>query len=140
MFSCLLSAGATALYFPQNKYIETIYVGQTAGTPILQIHAMLDNDSEQPHYYLCPYRGLSFNSWFSLDVNTGILSLNKTLEESDFALLSELDTSLLIVIYGPILVIGCQVSSTHDSKLVYTLCILIMLWLHVQVSAFKMIM
>lgn len=120
VISCLLSAGATGLYFPQ-KYIETVYVGQQAGTPILQVHAMLDNDSERPHFYLCWMNSFirpSFSSWFNLDVHTGILSLNKTLEESDFALLSELDTSILMVIYGPVLVIRCQVSSTHKSKLV----------------------
>lgn len=108
VISCLLSAGATGLYFPQNEYIETVYVGQQAGTPILQVHAMLDSDSERPHFYLCwtishrhPY-----SSWFNLDINTGILSLNKTLEESDFALLSELDMSILMLMYSPISVPG----------------------------------
>ncbi|XP_073338370.1 proto-oncogene tyrosine-protein kinase receptor Ret [Pagrus major] len=85
----LLLDGATGLYFPQNEYIETVYVGQPAGTPILQVHAMLDSDSERPHFYLCWTSNLrrpSYSSWFNLDIHTGILSLNKTLEESDFAL------------------------------------------------------
>ncbi|XP_062257283.1 proto-oncogene tyrosine-protein kinase receptor Ret [Platichthys flesus] len=84
----LLLEGVTALYFPQNEYIETVYVGQPAGTPILQVHAMLDSDSERPHFYLCwsTLRRPAYSSWFHLDVNTGILSLNKTLEESDFAI------------------------------------------------------
>uniref|UniRef100_A0A3Q1IAP7 Proto-oncogene tyrosine-protein kinase receptor Ret n=1 Tax=Anabas testudineus TaxID=64144 RepID=A0A3Q1IAP7_ANATE len=90
--ACLLSAGATGLYFPQNEYTETVYVGQPAGTPILQLHAMLDSDSERAHFYLCwgsAFRRPVYSSWFHLDINTGILSLNKTLEESDFALLNQ---------------------------------------------------
>lgn len=93
---CLVPAGATGLYFPQNEYIETVYVGQPAGTPILQVHAMLDSNSERPHFYLCWTSNLRrppYSSWFSLDIHTGILSLNKTLEESDFTLQCELDKS-----------------------------------------------
>ncbi|XP_069001266.1 proto-oncogene tyrosine-protein kinase receptor Ret [Embiotoca jacksoni] len=85
----LLLEGATGLYFPQNVYIETIYVGQPVGTPILQVHAMLNSDSERAHFYLCRMSSLrrpAYSSWFHLDINTGVLSLNKTLEESDFAL------------------------------------------------------
>ncbi|XP_029962822.1 proto-oncogene tyrosine-protein kinase receptor Ret isoform X2 [Salarias fasciatus] len=82
----LLLGGVTGLYFPQNEYIETLYVGQPAGSPILQVHAMLDGDSERPHFYLCFISSLrAYSSWFQLDVGTGVLSLNKTLEESDFA-------------------------------------------------------
>uniref|UniRef100_A0A3Q3IZM7 Proto-oncogene tyrosine-protein kinase receptor Ret n=1 Tax=Monopterus albus TaxID=43700 RepID=A0A3Q3IZM7_MONAL len=84
---CLLSAGATGLYFPQNEYTETVYVGQPANTPILQVHAMLDSNSERPHFYLCvlnAFRRPPYSSWFHMDINTGILSLNKNLEESDF--------------------------------------------------------
>uniref|UniRef100_A0A665TRJ8 Proto-oncogene tyrosine-protein kinase receptor Ret n=1 Tax=Echeneis naucrates TaxID=173247 RepID=A0A665TRJ8_ECHNA len=87
----LASAGVSGLYFPQNDYVETVYVGQPAGTPILQLHAMLDQDSERPHFYLCWnfMRRPNHISWFHLDVSTGVLSLNKTLEESDFALSSD---------------------------------------------------
>uniref|UniRef100_A0A3Q1F3V9 Proto-oncogene tyrosine-protein kinase receptor Ret n=1 Tax=Acanthochromis polyacanthus TaxID=80966 RepID=A0A3Q1F3V9_9TELE len=87
-----LSAGASGLYFPQNEYIETMYVGQPAGTPVLQVHAMLDSDSERPHFYLCwmsPLKRQAYSSWFNLDISTGVLSLSKTLEESDFALLRD---------------------------------------------------
>uniref|UniRef100_A0A8C5I673 Proto-oncogene tyrosine-protein kinase receptor Ret n=1 Tax=Gouania willdenowi TaxID=441366 RepID=A0A8C5I673_GOUWI len=88
---CLIfpSVGATALYFPQNEYIETLYVGQAAGTPVLQVHAMLDSDGERPHFYLCSLSTLRpsvYRHWFNLDLSSGLLSLNKTLEESDFAL------------------------------------------------------
>ncbi|CAN9500079.1 unnamed protein product [Ophioblennius macclurei] len=86
----LLFGGVTGLYFPQNEYMETLYVGQAAGTPILQVHAMLDGDSERPHFYLCFISSLrAYSSWFQLDVSTGVLSLNKSLEESDFALLHQ---------------------------------------------------
>ncbi|XP_071769330.2 proto-oncogene tyrosine-protein kinase receptor Ret [Centroberyx gerrardi] len=95
----LRSAG---LYFPQNEYIETVYVGQPAGTPVLQVHAMLDSESERPHFYLCwPPRLQPYSHWLHMDVSTGILSLSKTLEESDFALLRELHTHILLVMYGP---------------------------------------
>lgn len=89
----LLSAGVTGLYFSQNEYIETVYVGQPAGTPVLQVHAMRDGDTERPHFYLCSRRGSAHVSWFRLDISTGVLSLNKTLEESDFASLCELYAS-----------------------------------------------
>uniref|UniRef100_A0A3Q1GIG3 Proto-oncogene tyrosine-protein kinase receptor Ret n=1 Tax=Acanthochromis polyacanthus TaxID=80966 RepID=A0A3Q1GIG3_9TELE len=88
----LLLEGASGLYFPQNEYIETMYVGQPAGTPVLQVHAMLDSDSERPHFYLCwmsPLKRQAYSSWFNLDISTGVLSLSKTLEESDFALLHQ---------------------------------------------------
>lgn len=91
LLSFFLPAGASGLYFPQNEYTETVYVGQPAGTPILQVHAMLDGESERPHFYLClsSLRRPYYSSWFQLDIYTGVLSLNKTLEESDFALLCE---------------------------------------------------
>lgn len=92
----LLSAGVTGLYFSQNEYIETVYVGQPAGTPVLQVHAMRDSDTERPHFYLCWMNSLRRPapvSWFRLDISTGVLSLNKTLEESDFASLCECYTS-----------------------------------------------
>lgn len=81
------------MYFSQNEYIETVYVGQPSGTPVLQVHAMRDSEAERPHFYLCwmssRLRRPAYISWFSLDVTTGVLSLNKTLEESDFASLGE---------------------------------------------------
>uniref|UniRef100_A0A3B4A2A8 Proto-oncogene tyrosine-protein kinase receptor Ret n=1 Tax=Periophthalmus magnuspinnatus TaxID=409849 RepID=A0A3B4A2A8_9GOBI len=88
--SPLVPLGALGLYFPQTEYTETVYVGQSAGTPILQLYSLLDSDTERPHFYLC-WTGAPrvYSSWFSMDVHTGVLSLNKTLEESDFALLSK---------------------------------------------------
>lgn len=110
VISCsFFCAGATCLYFPQKEYTETVYVGQQAGTPLLQVHAMLDSASEKPHFYLCSARAGKpppYSSWFYMDINTGTLFLNRTLEESDFAQLSELDTSLLMVMYSPISLLG----------------------------------
>ncbi|KAM4607508.1 proto-oncogene tyrosine-protein kinase receptor Ret [Polymixia lowei] len=81
--------GSTGLYFPQNEYIETVYVGQPAGTAVLQVHSMPDSESERPRFYLCGpnHRLPPYSHWFHMDISTGILSMNKTLEESDFALL-----------------------------------------------------
>ncbi|XP_036071308.1 proto-oncogene tyrosine-protein kinase receptor Ret isoform X2 [Oryzias melastigma] len=81
----LLFGGAAALYFPQKEYIETVYVGQLAGTPVLQVHAMLDSATERPHFFLCWNRRPYYASWFHMDVSTGVLYLNKTLEQADFS-------------------------------------------------------
>lgn len=61
-----------------------MYVGQSAGTPVLQVHAMVESDSQRPHFYLCYLRPPTYAPWFHLDETTGILSMNKTLEWSDF--------------------------------------------------------
>uniref|UniRef100_A0A1A8IE89 Proto-oncogene tyrosine-protein kinase receptor Ret n=1 Tax=Nothobranchius kuhntae TaxID=321403 RepID=A0A1A8IE89_NOTKU len=80
----LLLGGVAGLYFPQKEYMETVYVGQPAGTLVLQVHAMLDNDSEQPHFTLCG-RKQRYSSWFYMNGNTGELFLDKTLEDTDLA-------------------------------------------------------
>lgn len=116
-----------------------MYVGQLAGTPILQVHAMLDSDSERSHFYLCwtnPLRRPAYSSWFNLDINTGTLSLNKTLEESDFASLRELDATVFTAMHS-----FCQCAPhtrVNQCLDVHPFCII--LWLPVQVSALRMIM
>lgn len=88
----MFSAEVRGIYLSQHEYIETVYIGQPAGTPVLQVYALRDNVAEQPHFYLCSTysrRHPAYVSWFSVDVNTGVLYLNKTLEESDFASLCE---------------------------------------------------
>uniref|UniRef100_A0A673W9G8 Proto-oncogene tyrosine-protein kinase receptor Ret n=1 Tax=Salmo trutta TaxID=8032 RepID=A0A673W9G8_SALTR len=68
---------------------EAVYVGQYAGTPVLQVHAMVESDSQQPHFYLCwnnPQKPPTYAPWFHLDETTGILSMNKTLEWKQNAL------------------------------------------------------
>lgn len=93
----MFSAGARGLYFSQNEYIETVYIGQPAGTPVLQVHALRDSDAERAHFYLCWMHSLrrpAHVSWFSMDVNTGVLYLNKTLEESDFTSVCEPYTNI----------------------------------------------
>ncbi|KAK7901695.1 hypothetical protein WMY93_018464 [Mugilogobius chulae] len=81
-----------SLYFPQTEYTETVYVGQSARTPLLQLHSLLDSDTERPHFHLCwtsAHKVPVYSSWFIMDLHSGVLSLNKTLEESDFALLNQ---------------------------------------------------
>ncbi|XP_010899824.2 proto-oncogene tyrosine-protein kinase receptor Ret isoform X4 [Esox lucius] len=84
----LLCEGLVGLYFPQGEYIETVYVGQSAGTPVLQVHAMVESDSERPHFYLCCIKLCKhmppYASWFHMNESSGILSMKKTLEWSDF--------------------------------------------------------
>ncbi|KAK0149935.1 Proto-oncogene tyrosine-protein kinase receptor Ret [Merluccius polli] len=64
--------GSTGLYFPQNEYLETVYVGQPAGSPVLQVHSMPDSSAERPHFYLCfgAARAPLYSHWFHLDVST----------------------------------------------------------------------
>lgn len=86
-------ADSVGLYFPQKEYSEIVYVGQAAGTSVLQVHSMLESDSERPHFYFCwttSLRPPRYAPWFNLDVSTGILSMNKTLEWSDFASICKL--------------------------------------------------
>ncbi|KAL2083232.1 hypothetical protein ACEWY4_021005 [Coilia grayii] len=47
---------------------------------------MRDTDSETPHFYLCwTGRPPLYASWFHMDEATGVVSMNKTLEWSDFS-------------------------------------------------------
>ncbi|KAG7279834.1 hypothetical protein CRUP_013744 [Coryphaenoides rupestris] len=93
----MASDRSTGLDFPQNEYLETVYLGQPAGSPVLQVHAVPDTSTERAHFYLCyptALRAPAYTHWFHMDVNTGVLYLNKTLEESDFAPLRELPKTL----------------------------------------------
>ncbi|KAI5107968.1 proto-oncogene tyrosine-protein kinase receptor Ret precursor, partial [Silurus meridionalis] len=86
----VFAAGSWGLYFPQT-YSEDIYVGQAAGTPVLQVHAMQDRASEQP--YFCLYwwtlqKSVPYASWFHIDTATGVIYMNKTLDWSDFESIS----------------------------------------------------
>ncbi|TSK22694.1 Proto-oncogene tyrosine-protein kinase receptor Ret [Bagarius yarrelli] len=79
--------GSWGLYFTQSTYSESIYVGQAAGTPVLQVHAMKDKASEQPYFTLY-WRKLQkpsvYASWFQIDAITGVIYMNKTLDWTDF--------------------------------------------------------
>ncbi|XP_028844947.1 proto-oncogene tyrosine-protein kinase receptor Ret isoform X2 [Denticeps clupeoides] len=79
--------GSLGLYFPHYEYSERIYIGQPAGTPVVQIHSMRETESEWPHFYLCwrASRPPLYASWFHMNETTGLLSLTKTLEWNDFA-------------------------------------------------------
>ncbi|XP_023677187.1 proto-oncogene tyrosine-protein kinase receptor Ret isoform X1 [Paramormyrops kingsleyae] len=84
----LLYEGSSAVYFPQKEYFESMYVGQETGSALLQLHGLRETDTERPHFYLCPNSPMNkdpYKSWFHLDERTGILSLNKTLDSSDFS-------------------------------------------------------
>ncbi|XP_072533089.1 proto-oncogene tyrosine-protein kinase receptor Ret [Salminus brasiliensis] len=87
----LLCEGSSGLYFPQNKYSETIYVGQPAGSPVLQVHAMRETSSERPFFSLCwrnAQKPPPYAAWFHIDPVSGVLYMNKTLEWADFDSLS----------------------------------------------------
>ncbi|XP_035387726.1 proto-oncogene tyrosine-protein kinase receptor Ret isoform X2 [Electrophorus electricus] len=79
MFLC---DGSSGLYFPQNIYFENIYVGQPAGMPVLQVHALRERPSERPYFYMCSKN--PYAAWFHIDPFSGILYMNKTLEWTDF--------------------------------------------------------
>uniref|UniRef100_A0A3B1K5V3 Proto-oncogene tyrosine-protein kinase receptor Ret n=1 Tax=Astyanax mexicanus TaxID=7994 RepID=A0A3B1K5V3_ASTMX len=87
----LLCEGSSGLYFPQNLYSETIYVGQPAGAPLLQVHSMRETSSERPYFSLC-WRNVQkpplIAAWFHIDPVSGVLYMNKTLEWTDFDSLS----------------------------------------------------
>ncbi|XP_069045218.1 proto-oncogene tyrosine-protein kinase receptor Ret isoform X1 [Lepisosteus oculatus] len=85
LFFLLVCKATFALYFPQKKYSENVFVGQPAGTPILQLHVMLDNESETAHFCLRQLTEYPKIKLFHLDERTGLLSLNRTLDWSDFA-------------------------------------------------------
>ncbi|KAF5890420.1 proto-oncogene tyrosine-protein kinase receptor Ret isoform X1, partial [Clarias magur] len=83
--------GSWGLYFPQPTYTEIIYIGQAAGTPVLQVHSMQDRASEQPNF--CLYwkklqKPVPYASWFYIDPATGVIYMNKTLDWTDFESLS----------------------------------------------------
>uniref|UniRef100_A0A8B9M2Z7 Proto-oncogene tyrosine-protein kinase receptor Ret n=1 Tax=Astyanax mexicanus TaxID=7994 RepID=A0A8B9M2Z7_ASTMX len=84
-------ASSSGLYFPQNLYSETIYVGQPAGAPLLQVHSMRETSSERPYFSLC-WRNVQkpplIAAWFHIDPVSGVLYMNKTLEWTDFDSLS----------------------------------------------------
>uniref|UniRef100_A0A8C2JZV5 Proto-oncogene tyrosine-protein kinase receptor Ret n=1 Tax=Cyprinus carpio TaxID=7962 RepID=A0A8C2JZV5_CYPCA len=82
--SCVFWTGSLGLYFPQRLYTESIYVGQPQGSPVLQVHSMRESTTERPYFTLCSHRD-TYASWFHMDEATGVLSMNKTLEWSDFS-------------------------------------------------------
>lgn len=88
----LFFTGSWGLYFPQTTYSDCIYVGQAAGTPVLQVHAMQEKASEQP--YFCLYwrqlqKTALYASWFHIDAVTGMIYMNKTLDWTDFESICE---------------------------------------------------
>ncbi|KAM9476624.1 proto-oncogene tyrosine-protein kinase receptor Ret isoform 1-T1 [Clarias gariepinus] len=84
----LLWEGSWGLYFPQPTYTESIYIGQAAGTPVLQVHPMRERASEQPYFCLYWKKPAPYASWFYIDSATGVIYMNKTLDWTDFESLS----------------------------------------------------
>lgn len=93
--SCVFWTGSLGLYFPQRVYTESIYVGQSQGSPVLQVHSMRESTTERPYFTLCSLRD-TYTSWFHMDEATGVLSMNKTLEWSDFSSIREFNTALFV--------------------------------------------
>uniref|UniRef100_A0ACB8F807 Uncharacterized protein n=1 Tax=Sphaerodactylus townsendi TaxID=933632 RepID=A0ACB8F807_9SAUR len=76
---------AFGLYFPRKEYQENIYVDESVGTPLLRIHALKDSEEEEAHFGICPdiiiQREMHKNHWFQIQENTGLISLNRSLEK-----------------------------------------------------------
>ncbi|MGH0127440.1 UNVERIFIED_CONTAM: hypothetical protein FKN15_054631 [Acipenser sinensis] len=64
------------------EYSESVFVEQPAG-PLLQIHALKEEENETARFSL--FRSYP---WFQIDESTGMLSLNRSLDRKDFALLT----------------------------------------------------
>ncbi|KAG5266966.1 hypothetical protein AALO_G00238290 [Alosa alosa] len=116
---------STGLHFPLNVYTENIYIGQPAGSPVLQVHSMRDTDSERPHFYLCwqnPNRPPHYASWFHMDESSGMISMNKTLEWSDFAFYPMGSFKKLslkaFVAYEPVQRVSCYLRPTVEISLI----------------------
>uniref|UniRef100_A0A671PIG2 Proto-oncogene tyrosine-protein kinase receptor Ret n=1 Tax=Sinocyclocheilus anshuiensis TaxID=1608454 RepID=A0A671PIG2_9TELE len=108
--SCVFWTGSLGLYFPQRLYTESIYVGQPQGSPVLQVHSMRESTTERPYFTLCSHRD-TYASWFHMDEATGVLSMNKTLEWSDFSSIREFNTALCKQL--------CPFLSTVEVKLMF---------------------
>ncbi|XP_062851471.1 proto-oncogene tyrosine-protein kinase receptor Ret [Trichomycterus rosablanca] len=83
----LLWGGSSGLYYPQSTYSERIYVGQVAGTKVLQVYSMQERGSAKPYFCMRKHQKAPA-AWFHIDPRTGVLYMNKTLEWTDFELLS----------------------------------------------------
>lgn len=94
LFSLIWSSihpAAVGLYFPRKSYQATVYIGQPADTPLLQVYALPDGGEERrANFGFCnnPLSGFRHH-WFRIDERSGVFYLNKTLEESDLNLLGK---------------------------------------------------
>ncbi|GCB64320.1 hypothetical protein scyTo_0004583 [Scyliorhinus torazame] len=87
----LLNEVVLGLYFPRKTYQTTVYVGQSADTPLLQIYALPDEGDRTAYFGFCNNLLNGFRQqWFRIDERSGVFYLNKTLEESDLNLLGNM--------------------------------------------------
>lgn len=92
LFALFLIEAALGLYFPRKSYQATVYIGQPADTPLLQVYALPDGEEERrANFGFCnnPLSGFRHH-WFRIDERSGVFYLNKTLEESDLNLLGNM--------------------------------------------------
>ncbi|XP_064419146.1 proto-oncogene tyrosine-protein kinase receptor Ret [Latimeria chalumnae] len=81
---------AFALYFPKKVYSENVYVNQPAGTPLLYLCALREDENEVVRFKVCrmlvphTHSSAKRNKWFEIDENSGFLYLNHTLDKWDF--------------------------------------------------------
>ncbi|KAG8135202.1 hypothetical protein E2320_008244 [Naja naja] len=66
-------------------YHENVYLEQPEGTPLLQLHALKDSEEEEAFYCLVPdsFGTGSKNLWFQIGERTGLLYLNKSLDNEN---------------------------------------------------------
>ncbi|KAM5237012.1 proto-oncogene tyrosine-protein kinase receptor Ret isoform 13-T13 [Ctenodactylus gundi] len=90
----LLGQAPLGLYFSRDAYWERLYVDQPAGTPLLYVHALQDAPGEVAsfrlglHLYNAHRRQLHRNGWISVQEDTGLLYLNRSLDRSSWEQLS----------------------------------------------------
>uniref|UniRef100_G1T0Q2 Proto-oncogene tyrosine-protein kinase receptor Ret n=1 Tax=Oryctolagus cuniculus TaxID=9986 RepID=G1T0Q2_RABIT len=89
-----VSAAPLGLYFSRDAYWEKLYVDQPAGTPLLYVHALRDAPGEVAsfrlgqHLYGAYRTRLHENEWIRIHEDTGLLYLNRSLDQSTWEKLS----------------------------------------------------
>ncbi|XP_060710118.1 proto-oncogene tyrosine-protein kinase receptor Ret-like, partial [Hemiscyllium ocellatum] len=79
------------LYFPRKTYQTTVYIGQPADTPLLQVYALPEEGNRTAYFGFCNNLLNGFrHQWFRIDERSGVFYLNKTLEENDLQLLGNM--------------------------------------------------
>ncbi|GCC34906.1 proto-oncogene tyrosine-protein kinase receptor Ret isoform X1 [Chiloscyllium punctatum] len=87
----LLNKVVLGLYFPRKTYQTTVYIGQPADTPLLQVYALPEEGNRTAYFGFCNNLLNGFrHQWFRIDERSGVFYLNKTLEENDLQLLGNM--------------------------------------------------
>ncbi|XP_062926605.1 proto-oncogene tyrosine-protein kinase receptor Ret isoform X1 [Mobula hypostoma] len=91
LLALFLTEAALGLYFPRKTYEATVYIGQPADTPLLQVYALPDEGDHMAYFGFCNNLLSGFrHHWFRIDERSGVFYLNKTLEESDLSVLGNM--------------------------------------------------